>query len=291
MDWRIDETAESRLIAEFSAMGGSTASLFDTVPRYFGAAYCKPAGKVKFLSEVVSVPQQRGLLHVGSLGALLNRAIRNADGRSQLQDHFALVYGDSGFIPGRGDAMLEDVASAMQSGSEDDFRQTIELLHELPVTHAPFWWAAFWTEIESIKDDAESLVDALGLGEYLDGVFLLTYRYKVADVGLIYRPTAVEANNYPFHYPSPQTVQEGLSMPLNGKLNACCEMIHHPLGASAAATAVIPKLLPLKAGKQLSNQYDNLATCRSSHRAALQRDHAPRSAAVENWLNRHTSRF
>lgn len=294
MDWRVDAIAEARLIADFSALGFGAATPFDTLPRFFGATYCKPSGQVKFLSEAICVPQRRSLLHVGSLGGMLNRAIKNADARSRLQEHFALIYGDSRFIPARGDPILEDVAGVMQDGDEEDFRQTIELLHELlesSGSHPPFWWATFWTEIEGFEYDAESLVDALGLGEHLDDTVLLTYRYKAADVGLIYRPTTVEANNYAFHFPSPQTIKEGLSMPLNGKLNPCSEVIHHPPAASFAATAVIPKLLTLKAGKQLSNQYDHLATRRSGHRAALRRDYAGGSSAVENWLNRHDNRF
>lgn len=291
MDWRIDAAAESHLIGEFSATFSSTPSIFDTIPRYFGKAYCKPFGGVKFLSDVVLVPPHRELLHVGSLGGMLNRIIKNADARSQLQDHFALTYGDSRFIPARGAPNLENVASVMQSGSEDDFRQTIELLHELLGPNQPFWWATFWSEVESFKEDAEAMVDTLGLGEHLDDSVLLTYRYKVSDVSLIYRPTVIEANNYAFHYPSPQTLITGLSMPLNDKLDACSEVVHHPPSASAAATAVMPKLLFLKAGKQLSTQYDNLANCRSNHRDALQRDYANKFPDVGSWLNRHASRF
>lgn len=294
MDWRVDAAAESRLLAEFAATFSSMPSIFDTIPRYFAAAYCKPFGGVKFLSEVVPVRPHRELLHVGSLGGMLNRIVGNADARSHLQEHFALTYGDSRFIPATGKLAPEDlaeVASAMQSGSEDDFRQTIELLHELLGPRQPFWWATYWSEVQHFKDDAEALVDALGMGEYLDGDVLLTYRYKAGDVSLIYCPTVIEANNYAFHYPSPQTLNGGLSMPLNNKLGACIEMIHHPLDASVAATTVIFRLLPLNAGKQMANQYDNLAACRASHRAALQRDYASKSPIVRSWLNRHASRF
>lgn len=291
MDWRIDAVAESHLIAECAAMVSSPPSIIDTIPRYFATAYCKPSGGVRFLSDVVSVPPQRELLHVGSLGGMLNRIIRDADARSQLQDHFALTYGDSRFIPATGNPILADVANVMQSGGEDDFRQTIELLHDLLGPRQPFWWATFLFEVKTFKDDAEALVDALGMGEYLDDDVLLTYQYKASDVSLIYRPTAIEANNYAFHYPSPQTQKVGLSMPLSDKQSACSEMIHHPPSASVAASAVTLKLLLLKAGKQMATQYDNLETCRYNHRAGLQRDYAPKSRAVESWLNRHVSCF
>lgn len=291
MDWRVERAAESRLITEFSATIGSTPSIFEAIPRYFFAAYCKPSSGVKFLSDVVTVPPHRELLHVGSLGTILNRIVGNADTRSQLQEHFAFIYGDSRFIPATGKPNPVEVASVMQIGSEDDFRQTIELLHKLLGPGQPFWWATYWSEVQHFKDDAEALVDALGLGEYLDDDVLLTYRYKVSDVSLIYRPTSIEANNYAFHYPSPQTLKSGLSMPLNSKQSACSEMIHHPPSASVVAAAVIPKLLILKAGKHMANQYVNLATCRANHRTALQRDYARNSSVVRDWLARHASRF
>lgn len=291
MDWRVDMAAESRLIAECAAMLSSTSSISDTIQCYFRTAYCKPASGVKFLSEVVTVPPHRELLHVGSLGGMLNRIVGSADARSNLQEYFALTYGDSRFIPATGKPDSAEVASAMESGNEDDFRQTVELLHELLGSRQPFWWATFLQEVKSFADDAEALVDALGMGEYLDGDVLLTYRYKVSDVSLIYRPTTIEANNYAFHYPSPQSHKGGLSMPLNNQLNACSEMIHHPLEAAIAATAVAPKLLRLNAGKQLATQYDNLAACRSDHRAKLRHEYALKSPVVENWLDRHASRF
>lgn len=294
MDWRIDAAAESHLVKEFSAKFSSQTSIVDTIPQYFTATYCKPVNNVKFLSDVVSMPRHRELLHIGSLWGMLNRVVRSVDARSQLQIHFALTYGDSRLIPATGNLKpdeVENVANVMQNGNEQDFRETIELLHELLGSRQPFWWATFWQEAKSIIDDAESLVDALGMGEFIDGDMLLVYRYKASDISLVCRPTAVEANNYAFHYPSPQTLTTGLSMPLNDRLDALSEMIHHPLKASVAATAVVHKLLPLKAGKLEQTKYNDLATHRARHRTMLNRDHAHKSSNVTGWLNRHANCF
>ena len=293
IDGRINSSVESQLLSEFSTtpyMPVPITSILESAPNYFRQKYCRPYIDVKFLSDVVTVPPRRELLHVGSLRNLISRTIKDARGRSILTDHFKTSYGRS-LIPISGDLPWGEIALTMNRGSTDKFRQTVGLIHRQLGPNQPFWWASFFAEVKTFADDATKLVNNLGLGEFEDDQLLLTYRYLAGDVGLLYRPTTIEANNYAFHFPSPTNTPTGFTMALAAGFQPCSEVIHHCPNAARAEIFVDGRVLELNAGKLLAAQYDNVESCRAMHRAYLRREQANRNPAAARWLDRHSCRF
>jgi hypothetical protein len=94
-------------------------------------------------------------------------------------------------------------------------------------------WASFWDDAAPFAagpDWADRMRDAFGLGGYGDGSWLVLLRYQVADVGLCYRPTSLDADWQPWHVLSPPGEAFGYTVDLSASGGRCCpEVIHAPM--------------------------------------------------------------
>jgi hypothetical protein len=282
MDNRVSSNAETQLLTNFPL----NTNLANSVSSFFVANYCKDKSTVKFIASSISSPPQRRLFRLGSLSDMLSRIIKNDDLRSALQLKVSQIYGTSSPIPDRGAVNMLELVQLMNIGSEDNFREFIEDIHDLLGANQPFWWATFAAEVAEYHSSPELLCDALGLGAHLHDCALLMYEYKVSDAGLIYKPTVIESNGYAFHYPMDNSADAGLTMSLSQHAKPCTEVLHHPLLASAAAEAVEPKVYWLNdKNRQLANQYAQLNQQRKTHRQHIKKNYL--SATTTAWLVRH----
>jgi hypothetical protein len=283
MDNRVSLNAETQLLSKLPL----NTDLARSVGSFFVANYCRDKSTVKFIASSISLPPQRKLFRLGSLTGMVSRIIKNADLRSALQLNLSQIYGTSRPIPDSGAVNMSELAELMNDGGEDNFREVIEIIHDLLGANQPFWWATFAAEVTEYDRSPELLCDALGLGEHLNDSALLMYEYKVSDAGLIYKPTVIESNGYAFHYPMDNSADAGLTMSLSQHAKPCTEVLHHPLLASAAAIAVEPKVYWLNdKNRQLANQYGQLNQQRKAHRQHITKNY--RSATTTAWLNRHS---
>jgi hypothetical protein len=103
--------------------------------------------------------------------------------------------------------------------------------------------------------------------------------YPVRAAGPLYRPTVLEANDSPYHFPSPPGLEHGVTMPLRTDLPACREVIHPPLRGRSVVELCTGRLLSLDAAEELegAGEYDVLRGLRERHRQRLRRELASRS--------------
>lgn len=284
MDNRVSIDAEVNLIADAELK----ANLKDSMAGYFVNNYCREKSSVKFIASSIALPLKRELFRLGSLTSMVARVVKNDDNRSNLLLALTEIYGSGSPVPVRGKVDMPELISFMNGGGEDNFRQLIEVIHQLLGDSQPFWWATFAIEVKAYNQAPDLLCDALGLGEHLHGDALLIYQYKAADAGLIYKPTVIESNTYAFHYPIDNSENTGLTMSLSANAKPCSEVLHHSLEAAVAAQAVLPKVLILNdANRILANQYQNLAEQRQAHRAHLTNQYSK----ISTWLGRHSHRL
>jgi hypothetical protein len=194
------------------------------------------------------------LVHVGSLNAILRRISRSA-GAAELDVELRELTGkglparpmgetDSGWF----DSGVDDLAIALQALPSMTTRRLAGLLMDALGETEPFWWGCFAEEVgEALgSGSAARICSALGLGHRRSGEWLLIWTYPVSEVGPLYRPTVLEANDSPFHYPSPPEYPFGITMPLEPHLPACREVLHRPLRSTAAARWCTGELLRLE---------------------------------------------
>ncbi len=128
------------------------------------------------------------------------------------------------------------------------------------------------------------MASALGLGVYSDGVWLLAYDYPAANAGLVYRPTAFEAADYAFHFPSPTSMTSGLTMPVDDKVRPCAEFVHHALAPLVAAEHALPRLMRIEGWTADGRwNYESLPERRKRHWPLLRK----RAGADAAWVGRH----
>lgn len=154
------------------------------------------------------------------------------------------------------------------------------------------WWAGFAQELMPLVEDRDwsGLCRALGVGHYEPGEWLLVFRYEIGVLYLLggdvelYRPTVVEADDNPLHFPSPPGHRYGITMPLDaGQRAAYREVIHESLAGQAAADACAYELCQIADSPLVDhNRLDEL---RRAHRRRLENE--PPSADTSAWLGRH----
>ena len=107
------------------------------------------------------------------------------------------------------------------------------LLCEALSSSQPPWWACFAEDVNTYVQtkDWDSLCKALGLGYLMENEWVLIWRYQAGVATPLFRPTLVEANDAPYHYPSPPSSQYGITMPLDLHQPNCREVVHPPLSA------------------------------------------------------------
>ncbi|HEX4962666.1 MAG TPA: hypothetical protein VF173_17655 [Thermoanaerobaculia bacterium] len=254
------------------------------------SAYLRPTNRENLVPEKVAGFDD--LVHVGSLNALLRRSSRSereADVDVALRRLAGRGLPSKPVAESDPDWFLREVAGlayALLSRGENVIRATAGLLANACGDTEPPWWACFTEEILSALDpgDATKLCTALGLGHRTGGEWLLVWRYPVSDAGALYRPTAIEANDSPYHFPSPPKYPFGITMPLASGFASCREVLHRPLRGSAAADRCTGKLLYLE-NTPIIGDNARVAALRAGHRERLKREFAATGAA---WLDRHT---
>lgn len=298
MDWRVSSSAEGKLTNAPEFIGSKLASGLDSaLGAHFLSHYCQPARAVTFVDPTdIRIPGHQRLVHVGVLDRLIRRIWRRDDLRAILVQEIRSVLGDgvlvSGMSPGEPDEnSLDQLARRMNRAGEGVVRRIVEAVHDVLGLGQPHWWAAFHGEVEEYLQDGRRLVDALGLGDLSDGLWLVIYTYTVEDAGLLYRPTVIEANRYAFHFVSPPGLKTGLTMPIDPVLQPCSEVLHYPLAPDAAGRACTGQLLRVGTARRDAGhdhaRYADLAMMRNIHKQTIRKRHT----AAQEWLARHESAF
>ncbi|TAL15491.1 hypothetical protein EPN96_12670 [bacterium] len=229
------------------------------------------------------------LLHVASLNNMLWRLAGAEYHTFDLDYKFHEITGCSlpQRRPGADDRFKADVdaIAAEVMGKPDKVKEMAGLLSDALTQNQPPWWACFAEEAGPYYDagDWVKLCRVLGLGHFHDGHWVLSWRYEVGLAGTVYRPTVVEANDGPFHFPSPPSEPYGITMPLDlGDVPACCEVVHPPLTGQAAVRACTG-LLGHMEGAPCST--GDLHLFRQRHTERLKTNY--NKPQNQEWFNRH----
>jgi hypothetical protein len=122
----------------------------------------------------------------------------------------------------------------------------------------------------------------LGLGHIKEGEWIFLWRYDVGHVMDICRPTVIEANDSPFHFPSPPNCKFGITMPLSSTMRRCREVIHPPLKSEQVNEGIV---MLGKIEKTPIDDYQDIGHLRQIQRNNLQTEFT--NADNINWLGRH----
>lgn len=179
---------------------------------------------------------------------------------------------------------VDELVDALNAAGPESVRGLAGLVCATLAATQPFWWACFADEVRYWLDAADGgrLCLALGLGHIDDGDWLLVWHYEVWQAGLLYRPTVIEANASPFHYPSPPGEPYGVTMPLDEPLPACREVLHPPLKGELATECCTGTLL--RVGNLGEPARARISRLRQDHERRLTEDLGDR---VRPWLARH----
>jgi hypothetical protein len=232
------------------------------------------------------------LVHVSSLNALA-RWISRRDTAADVEISLRALAGRGLPVKAPGmaaanwfDEQVSDLARTLSTRGEEAVRQAAGLLADATGAGEPPWWATFSEEIRTALDseDAARICAALGLGHRTSGEWLVVWRYPVQEILPLYRPTAIEANDSPYHFPSPPEQPFGITMPLDPSFAACREVLHRPLRGAAARERCTGKLLYLEDFSAIGDN-EALLALRAGHRERLRREFG--ETGLEAWLNRH----
>jgi hypothetical protein len=306
MDHRVSPEREAGDLEAGKHFGsiGSADDWWEARATYFREEMCHPfqagtSGKISAYGRSTNaanlVPARVSgfdkLVHVGSLSGLLWRASRST-AAADIEVWLRRRTGRG--LPGRVlgsssnsfDGQVSALARALLVQGPDVIRQAAGLLVDSLGETEPPWWACFAHEVHEALDSgsATDLCTALGLGHRMDGEWLVVWTYPVHEAGPLYRPTVLEANDSPYHFPSPPDYPLGVTMPLNAIFHACREVVHPPLRGAAAVANCTGDLLYLE-DFAISRDNGSLAALRAEHRARLHRGLSVPS--LTDWLGRH----
>lgn len=227
---------------------------------------------------------------------MIGRIWRRDELRVILAQEIRLVLGEAVLVEGMSrsepsDESLDQLVLRLNRAGEEAVRIIVNAIHDLLGPGQPPWWAGFRGEVEDYLQDGRKLVNALGLGELTDGAWLVVYTYKAADAGLLYRPTVVEANCYPFHFVSPPGLNRGLTMPIAPSLPPCAEVLHYPLAPDAAASACSGQLLRIGSARRDANGDQANYAGLNAMRAAQRKHIGKRYPLARDWQGRHETAF
>ena len=307
MDHRVSEAREDDLKTTHFATVGGKEEWWEALAGYFRGELCLPclASAPPPISALIRTnnannlipvlaPHFDRLVHVASLSNILRRVARGplaADVSSRLIR-----------IAGRGlpvrpvgpvdpatwfPGAVRELAVSLERRGSDAIRMAAGVLADALGETEPFWWACFADEVKiplRTRDSAE-LCARLGLGHLRSGDWLLVWSYTVGEAEPIYRPTAVEANDSPYHFPSPPDYEFGITMSLNIAAGACREVVHRPL--KGTATSKYSVLLLELNGFNPAISSEDIAKLRATHASHL-RHEFPAPETLE-WLDRHPS--
>jgi hypothetical protein len=253
------------------------------------SAYLRPTNQANRIGARVAGFDE--LVHVSSLNALVRRASRG-DFAADVEATLRSLTGRR--IPGRTlgenepagfDNQVADLAKGLLLRGKDGVRQAAAALAQAMGDDEPPWWAGFSEEIRDVLSagDPADICAAMGLGHRTAGEWLVLWRYPVSAAGLLYRPTVIEANDSPYHFPSPPEYTWGVTMPLDPGFAACREVLHPPLRGAAAFEYCTGELLHLEE-TPLFGDNERLAALRAGHHERLRREFPTPSQMA--WLDR-----
>ena len=308
MDGRVAADREAGLLAVPDFAGLSSASdgedWWTARQKAFESRLCRPPEH----SDALAAPNANNriapdalaphqhLVHVASLQAVLWRLTAEDDRELSFRwflltgRPFELPVGDSRdwstFVP-----RVNSIWQTIEAQGKEVQQELAGLLCERLGRTEPLWWACLAHEVRPFleEEDAIGLARALGLGHLRAGERLIVWRYEVSDLrrafgpSALVRPTAIEANDNPYHFPGSVADPLGITMPLS-KRGGCRELLHPPLRGQLAIDACLPPALLLESDT-LPDWQQRLPTLRKRHRKRL----AWESTALAAWLDRHPS--
>jgi hypothetical protein len=278
-DWRVTEAREQILLTHVCGPT-SPAGLRDCYDGYFRTCVCR-GDPCEYTQECnrpsrVTGPLRRDaeLCRVVCLNAFREAAHESVPYASavapdawpaRLTEWIAARRAERGILGVR--ALLVDLFQAWNRWSKLDRRPA---------------WASFWADVEPVlsrSDWPDAVRDALGLGPYGAGSWLVLLRYQAKDAWPCYRPTSLDADWQAWHVFSPPGRPYGYTMDLSPAGGRCCpEVIHSPRALDIAHwTGHIGRT---EAGAGEYTGYD-LEALRRRHYGVLRRDFP---GAGADWL-------
>ena len=267
--------------------------LHEALQSFFRQRYVQPRKSVRFLGRVENVHSKTELLHVTSLSSFFSRL--HSQNAFALNENMSEYLGSTVELPESKNLWGIDTSKrlAKEINELDDktYGLFMSQVHALIPASAPCWWAAPVMDIGQQSNNLQNsaaIVLALGMGSCDPDDYLMVYRYPAKQAGLLYRPTTLETNAYPYHFPSSPDHPRpgGLSMPLQDGLVPCSEFIHHPLSADAAALSLQRPLRSLQSVVPVRDLKAQLKTLRQQHRQRLKEQHCPTQQG-KDWIDRY----
>ena len=238
------------------------------------------------------------LIHVGSLNRILWRLATSEFGSSLAFDmDFEQITGCSMPKLRPGDthkdrtifnAGVDTVAEDLIGHGEGVIKEMAGLLCDALGDRQPPWWACFAEEVAPYiqSGDWAGLCKTLGLGHFAENEWILIWQYEVVNAGDLFRPTVVESNDSPYHYPSPPSSRYGVTMPLDMGFPLCREVIHPPLSGTSAIDACTGELSKIEGFPVEENGLINdIPNFRLNQRERLENEFT--TANDQDWIDRH----
>ncbi len=269
-----------------------------SVPGELASEYLASRNAVNFLDRH-AFPDHEQLVHVASLNRILQFLFRSGPG-DRFHVRFRAITGARLPIrpPGTGLSAIDfadqvsAIAESVNRSGLGSVQSLVELLSQALSPSEPPWWAAFAQEVCPLleTEDWIGLAQALGMGHLEPGEWLIIWQYEIPLVfqsepdARLCRPTVIEANDSPFHFPSPPGLRWGITMPLRTSGRGCLrEVLHPPLRGEAARVACRESLRQLARDPLVD--HNELAKLRQHHRRRLELEF--RDPDTSNWLRRH----
>ena len=182
---------------------------------------------------------------------------------------------------------IDEIANYLNGSGEDIVKRTAGLLCRSFVKSMQPWWACFADDASGFIKSGNwgDLCACLGMGHINDGEWILIWRYKRGEVGDLYRPTVVEANDSPYHFPSPPSSKYGVTMPLNSNLPNFREVVHNAPEGSILSEACIGELYKIEQFNSRNANYGRIPSMRSSHSNRLMSEFVDKDD--NEWIKRY----
>lgn len=312
MDHRIEKSREqSMLNAPFFGGHPTGEVLLSQWKEYYQSALCRQSKAVSEEQLPVylkpynennrltnKTPEFDQLIHVGSLNRILWR-LANAECGSSSAFAMDFWLTTQCSLPGRkrdgGDwnrinfnKSIDELVGELLIQGKDVIKKMTGLLCDALGPNQPPWWACFAEDVNTSvqSKDWAALCKTLGMGYLRENEWILIWRYEVGDAGPLFRPTLVEANDTPYHYPSPPSSRYGVTMPLSLNLPNCREVIHPPLSSPEAGEACTGEIGKIQ-GFSSEDHYhhNNIPHYRRVHFKRLEQEFT--NMKDQDWFERH----
>lgn len=312
MDFRVSESREQHMLDApqfYDQPDGE--DLLKQWRDYFQSSICQPANSTTGSSVSAYMEPHNDknrisnrcmsfdlLIHVGSLNRILWRLATSEYGSATVFGmDFYQITGctmpkrkpeDTYMDRTNFNTSVDTVAENLIGQGEGVMKEMAGLLCDTLGDRQPPWWACFAEEVAPYiqTEDWAGLCKSLGLGHFAENEWIIIWQYEVGTAGDLFRPTVVESNDSPYHYPSPLSSQYGVTMPLGLGFPLCREVIHPPLSGTPAIEACTGELCKIKGFPVAENGLINdVPEFRLNHHERLEDEFT--SENDQDWLERH----